>query len=69
MSNVYNFPARVFGPTRYSERYLPIGKRICLIVLTNRTIEECYLHMEQPTVGDKLRIDALYERFVLVEMG
>lgn len=51
MSNVYSFPARVFGPTRYTERYLPQSKRIVLIVLTNRSIEETYLR-DNATAGD-----------------
>jgi len=68
MSNVYNFDARVFGPTRYIERFLPRGKRVVLIVLTNRTIEETYLR-DGAGDGDRLRVDALYERFTVVSLG
>lgn len=67
MSNVYSFPARVYGPTRYIERFLPRGKRIVLIVLSNRTIEETYLR-DGSGPGDHLRVDALYERFTVVNL-
>lgn len=67
MSNVYGFPARVYGPTRYVERFLPQGERIVLIVLSNRTIEETYLR-ENGTVGDQWRIDALYARFTVISL-
>lgn len=59
MSNCYTFPSRVYGATRYCERYMPRDRRIVIIVLNNRGIDECYLRCPE----DQTRVDALHERF------
>lgn len=68
MSNLYTFPARVYGNTRYFEKYMPLNQRIVLIVLTNRTIEETYIRGVELTDGDRKRIDALYARFNVISL-
>ena len=52
MSNCYAVRSRVYGATRFTERSMPINKRIVLIVLTNRTIEETYVRGPEISLGD-----------------
>ncbi len=63
MSNCYKLKTPVYGSTRYTVRYLERNVRRTLIVLTNRTPEDCYFR-EKGT--EDSRHDAFYSRFTIV---
>lgn len=62
VSNTYTMRVRVYGPTRYTDRWFEKNSSRILVVLTNKTPEECYFKDEK----DKLRLEAFYTRFNII---
>lgn len=64
MSNSSRLRCRVFGATRYHERYMDANSIRTLIVLSNKTPDECYRNEH----GIFDREAAFLSRFIVIHM-
>lgn len=62
MSNTYQIRTRVYGETRYHERFMEPGSVRLLVVLHNQHPDEVYHEHTE------LRRSAFWKRFILIEM-